>query len=63
MKPTWLNSSWTDSELQIDGYNLIRIDRPDNHRGGGTGIYFSNELMGRHRLDLNSNELEAVWLE
>ena len=63
LNETWLNSSWTDSELHIEGYNLIRNDRPDSQRGGGTAIYFSKELMGRHRPDLNSSELEAVWLE
>lgn len=62
LNETWLNSSWTDSELHIEGYNLIRNDRPDSQRGG-TAIYFSKELMGRHRPDLNSSELEAVWLE
>ena len=27
---TWFNSSWTDLELQIEGYNLIQNDRPDS---------------------------------
>ena len=63
LNETWLNSSWTDSELQIEGYNLIRNDRPDSQRGGGTAIYFSTELTGRHRPDLSTSELEAVWLE
>ena len=63
LNETWLNSSWTDSELQIEGYNLIQNDWPDSRRGGGTAIYFSTELTGRHRPGLSTSELEAVWLE
>ena len=60
LNETWLKSSWTDSELQIEGYNLIWNDRPNSKRGGGTAIYFSTELMGRHRPDLSTSEFEAV---
>ena len=63
LNETWLNSSWTDSELQIEGYNLIWNDRLDSQRGGGTAIYFSTELTGCHRSDLSTSEFVAVWLE
>ena len=63
LNETWLNSSWTDSELQTEGYNLIRNYRPDSQCGGGTAIYFSTELTGRHRPDLSTSEPEAVRLE
>lgn len=63
LNETWLNPSWTDSELQVEGYNLIRADRTGNQRGSGTANYFSTELIGHPRLHLISNELEAVWLD
>ena len=63
LNETWLNSTWTDAELQIEGYNLIRTDRFNQQRGGGTAIYYTTKLTGHQRLDLNSSELEAVWLE
>lgn len=63
LNETWLNSSGTDTELQIEGYSLVRADGPGNQRGGGTAISFRTELMGRQWLDLSSNELEELWLE
>ncbi len=36
---TWLNCSWRDAELAIEGYSLVRNDRKDERRGGGTAIW------------------------
>ena len=48
LSETWLNSTWSDAELYIDGYNIIRTDRNDSQRGGGTAIYYiSMELDDR----------------
>lgn len=30
LNETWLNSSGTDTELQIEGYSLVRADGPGN---------------------------------
>ena len=61
---TWLNSSDTDDELLIDGYNLIRNDRKTAHRGGGSAIYYNSKLWARQRTDLSSDlNIEATWLE
>ena len=61
---TWLNSKWSDSELHIDGYNIIRSDRDDSQRGGGTAIYYNSKLMARQRTDINPDlDIEATWLE
>ena len=35
---TWLNATILDSELNIDGYTLLRKDRIDNKRGGGVAL-------------------------
>ena len=43
---TWLDANFTDSEIQIPGYNLERLDRakvslpfPKNGGGGGIAVY------------------------
>ena len=35
---TWLNATILDSEINIDGYTLLRKDRIDNKRGGGVAL-------------------------
>ena len=39
---TWLHDSISDSELTINGYNLVRQDR--NRHGGGVMLYIRNNL-------------------
>lgn len=61
---TWLNSSDSNDEIHIDGYNIIRTDRDDVHRGGGTAIYYNAKLNARQRTDINAElDIEATWLE
>ena len=62
LSETWLNSTWSDNELHIDGYNIIRRDRDDSQRGG-TAIYYSTNFMARQRSDLSIPDIETVWLE
>ena len=63
LSETWLNSTWSDNALHIDGYNIIRRDRDDSQRGGGTAIYYSMNFMARQRPDLSITDIETVWLE
>ena len=63
LNETWLNSSWYDGELIVEGYNLVRKDRKDDQRGGGTAIYYKSNLVARLRTDINSIDVEALWLE
>ena len=63
LSETWLNSTWSDTELHIDGYNIIRRDRDDSQRGGGSAIYYSTKFMARQRSDLFIQDIESVWLE
>ena len=40
LSETYLDSSTPDSLLEIDGYNLICADHPDNVKRGGVCIYY-----------------------
>ena len=58
---TFLHAEFSDDELKINGFNSIRKDRPSN--GGGLIIYLKSHLTYIRRGDLETNELEAIWLE
>ena len=58
---TWLESGISDGEVSIPGFRLYRKDRPT--RGGGVAMYCHNRLLTRRRLDLESQDLEVLWLE
>ena len=47
LSETYLDSSIPDSLLEIDGYNLIRSDHPNNIKRGGVCIYFKEILPVR----------------
>ena len=61
LSETYLDSSTPDSLLEIDGYNLIHADHPDNIKRGGVCIYYKESLPVRV---LNLTYLkEALLLE
>ena len=41
---TWLDNSIKDSEMAIPNYSLERLDRKENHRGGGVALYLLEDL-------------------
>ena len=43
MCESWLNDTWLDSAINIDGYEMYRCDRTRGHKGGG--IYFTQYLL------------------
>ena len=47
LSETYLDSSIPDSLLEIDGYNLIRSDHPNDIKRGGVCIYFKEILSVR----------------
>ena len=57
---TWLSANILDSEISIDGYNLIRKDR--NRHGGGVLLYI-NCAIPYTPLQLPFPELELVLAE
>ena len=58
---TWVDDTVTDSEMNIDGYTLYRKDRCRN--GGGVCCYVRNDLSSTRRKDMESNNLETIWIQ
>ena len=44
LSETYLDSTTPDNLLEIDGYNLVRADHPDNIKRGGVCIYHKESL-------------------
>ena len=42
---------------------LIRLDRRDGRRAGGVALYVSDLLVTKRRLDLETSDLELLWIE
>ena len=51
----------SDSEIAIDGFNIFRRDR--NRHGGGVAVYVTETFNAKRRQDLESDDLENVWVE
>ena len=47
---------------QIDGYEFINNPRKKG-KGGGVGCYISEKLSYKRRNDLESENIEAIWVE
>ena len=47
LSETYLNSSTPDGLLEIDGYNLVRANHPNNIKRGGVCIYYKESLPVR----------------
>ena len=62
MTETWLNSTWEDNLINIDGFDIFRYDRKD--RGGGAAIYIKNSLICKRIFLLdNTDNTEYVCME
>ena len=60
---TWLNTtSYSDSSVAIDGYNLERRDMSTG-RGGGVAVYLHDSVPYTRRHDLEKDQLEDLWVE
>ena len=59
---TWLDSSFSDGEVSIHGYNLHRKDRSAGS-GGGVAIYCKSSLATSRRQDLELNNMESIVLD
>ena len=62
---SWLNSSVTNAELEIEGYNLIRLDRP-KHRAGGVCVYVRRSLKSKVLKDLSrisDSGFHQLWVQ
>ena len=58
---TWLDNSYTDQSIKIDGYNLLRRDR--DTFAGGVCVYIREDLAFNARSDLQNDNLEDLWVE
>ena len=47
LKETYLDSTISDSLLEIDGYNLVRADHSSNIKRDGVCIYYKESLPVR----------------
>ena len=59
---THLTDQIDDSEVYIDGYEIIRMDCK-NRPGGGCAIYYKNFLDVVVIAKYDTTELEALWVE
>ena len=63
---SWLSPdiSVDSTDLHIDNYTFYRKDRfKANNRGGGVGVFVTNNLLCLQRADLATNDIELLWLE
>nr|CAH7740217.1 unnamed protein product [Callosobruchus chinensis] len=58
---TWLNSDVPTNLLNVKNYTFLRKDRVG--RGGGVGMYISNNLEFSVVLSESSFTLEELWVE
>ena len=62
---TWLNSSISNAEVEIQGYKIHRLDRK-RKRGGGVCIYIRNNLKSKVLNDLSYISdlgLHKLWVQ
>ena len=66
---SWLNSSVKNAEVEIDGYSLLRLDRPRNIKnefGGGVCAYMPKTLKSKLLKDLSGisdTGFQQLWMQ
>ncbi|CAB4039453.1 Hypothetical predicted protein, partial [Paramuricea clavata] len=63
LNETWLDTSISDGEIQLDVYSHIRRDKTRHQ--GGVLVYISSNLNFKERNEIGdkSGELQCLWLE
>ncbi len=61
LSETWLDSSICNSEIAIEGYDVIRNDR--NRRRGGVNLYINNKIAYKTRDDPLMINLGTLWID
>ena len=66
----FLDENTDDNILQMEGFNSERKDRTalrqgalNTKRGGGVVVYIADHIKYKRRNDLESSEIESIWLE
>ena len=57
----FLNQEFSDNELKVGGCDFVRKDRQIH--GGGLIIYIKSYLSYTHHVDMETNDLESIWVE
>lgn len=60
---TWLDKSVDDSQVSVRGYDVLRQDRKQDRRGGGTMFYIRNGVPYKRRSDIDTEIVESCWVE
>ena len=60
---THLNSDIKDNEVFINGYIILRKDRPDGSPWGGCALYYKENLDVQIINKYMSDKIEAIWAE
>ena len=61
LSETWLDCGVPDGVISIPGHRIFRRDR--HSHGGGVAIYCPDSSRCKRREDLESDDLEAIWVE
>ncbi|PFX11729.1 putative RNA-directed DNA polymerase from transposon X-element [Stylophora pistillata] len=63
LNETWLDSSISDSEIQLPGYSLVRRDK--TRRNGGVLIYISSNLNYKviQEFENDQPDIQCLWME
>ena len=59
---TFLNKNYPSNLIEINGFHHERKDRVERH-GGGILAYIKNGTKYKRRKDLESDNIEALWIE
>ena len=59
---TFCNSKIPGSYYKIQGYELYRKDRKEK-KGGGIMMFVNEKLWSKHRTELETEHVEALWTE
>ena len=65
---TFLNPAIDDISINVQGYKIERKDRYESAnavagKGGGVLIYVADHVDYERRIDLESTEVESIWIE
>jgi exonuclease III len=58
---SYLDNTIHNTEINVDGYTLVRKDR--NRNGGGVLIYIKENINYKDRADLSDDDVESRWIE
>ena len=56
-----LDNNIVDSQVDLHGYSIFRRDR--NRTGGGVAVYVNSDIPVKLRLDLETPDIELIWVE